>query len=157
MTSPDLQQTYPEVFQSLIYQGNYCPHKADVLLLRSESGEHVLPQTTIDPREDEQEFIDDIEAMTGLTVGPYGGGTFEKALSKHWPEGADAYKIVLPYQRATHFILSRLVRGEWRVTSHYADAQWVDILHLPESEPIDPFSLVTLRRFQFEWALANAQ
>lgn len=142
------------MFQSLIYQGNYYPHKADVLLLQSESGEHVLPQTATDPREDERGFVNDIEAMTGLIVGPY-GRNFEDALSKHWPEGADAHKIILPYQRATHFVLSRLVQGELSVTSPYANAQWVDIMHLPESELIDPFSLVTLRRFQVEWALSN--
>jgi len=148
------QHTPPEMFQSLIYDGSALPLKSNVLLLRSELGEYTLPETTIDPRADEQGFVRDIEAVTGVTVGPR-NYTFKDSVIEHWPEAADAHRIVLPYQRATHFVLSRLVSGELSVASPYAEAEWVNILHLPEPELIDPFSLVSLNRFQIAWCLDN--
>jgi hypothetical protein len=81
--------------------------------------------------------------------------SFKDSVRKYWPEAADAHKIILPYQRTTHYVLSRVVGGDLSVNSQYSGAKWVDILHLPNPEDIDPFSLVSLKRFQVSWALAN--
>ncbi len=144
----------PEVFQSLIYEGNYYPAKSDVLLLRSHSGLLTLPESEADPRIDESGFVSDIRESTGLTVGPY-VDTFEKSLSKYWPEGIEAHKIVLPHEKATHFILSRIVEGDLSVDSRFSGAEWVNIMGLPDDQEIDPFSLLNLKRVQVTWALAN--
>lgn len=146
--------TSPEIFQSLIYQGNYYPAKSDVLLLRSQSGLLSLPESEIDPRTDESGFKNDIQKATGLDIAPY-SDTFEKSLSKYWPEGIKAHKIILPHQKVTHFILSRVVGGALSVDSRYSGAEWIDIVNLPSDQDIDSFSLLSLKRFQVNWALSN--
>ena len=144
----------PESFHAVIYNGSYSPIKADVLLLRSQNGKYALPESEIDPRTDEAGFTSDIRDATGLTVGPY-SGTFNETFNGHWPEGAEAHKIILPYQRVTHFVLSRVVDGDFSLNSQYADAEWRSMLDLPDNSEVEPFSLVNLRRFQVTWALSS--
>lgn len=156
--------TPPELFQSLIYQGNYLAMRSDVLLLRTHSGLYTLPSSEIDPREDATGFVDDIHQQTGLVVAPYNSRlpvnavepSFENAVSAPWPEAADAYGITLPSQRLAHYIVSRVVSGEVNTGNHYSESAWIDVLQLPEDSKVEPFSLINLKRFQFMWALSNS-
>lgn len=150
MNPLEIHSSSAETYQSLIY--NRLTSK--VLLLCQESGHYTLPESTINPLDDEQGFEDDIRNATGLSTKPF-VDTYEDSLTKHRPQAAEAYNIILPHERITHFVLSQTIEAH-SLQSKSADAKWKSIAKLPPQNLVDPFSLVNLKRFQTTWAIANS-
>jgi hypothetical protein len=143
-------QSSPDIFQGIIYKS----HESEVLLLqKSESGLYELPQSLDDPSLDKATFKRDIRDATGFTVAPF-METFDDSTFRHNAETTERMGIVVHH--TTHYVLSRVVEGDLSLSSRYATSEWSRIADLPESDLIEPSSLVGLQRFQIAWALANA-
>jgi len=145
-----------EVFRGIIFDQ---PNDKVLFVQRSKKdsylpGHYEFPGGKVDPGEDGLTTLQrELEEETGFIVEPFADTLKQSEIyTEQRPSRNRSYNS---FRHITHFVVSRVVGGEFKLSEEHDDFVWDDVNRAPTRGPVTENSSAAYKKFQAIWASVN--
>jgi 8-oxo-dGTP pyrophosphatase MutT (NUDIX family) len=146
-----------EVYRGIIYDE---PSNRILMMQRSlhdsyKPGYYEFPGGKVDPGEDGLTALRrEIEEETGLFIEPLAGSMEQSEI--YVEEQIIERGFYTGFQHISHFIVSRVIGGDFKMSKEHINSVWDNITVAPSRNPVTVNSGIALRRLQELWKSSNS-